>query len=252
MGKKNWWLTIGLVVVLVIVGLAGCSPDITALEEIESLNISSQQEGIWVSGTGVITVIPNIAILRLGVAVQGTSVAVAQSQAAEAMEEIMAVLTGNGVTGKDIQTQYFSIHQITKWDSGMEQEILVGYRVNNMITAKIREIDKVGIIIDAVATAGEDLTQIDSIDFSVDNPSAYYEEAREKAMIDAKVKAEQLAELADGRLGKVTYISESAQIPPPIYRQNIYDEAMSAATTTISPGEIEVSLTVQIAYALLY
>ena len=251
MGKKNWWLTIGLVVVLVIVGLAGCSPDITALEEIESLNISSQQEGIWVSGTGVITVIPNIAILRLGVAVQGTSVAVAQSQAAEAMEEIMAVLTGNGVTGKDIQTQYFSIHQITKWDSGMEQEILVGYRVNNMITAKIREIDKVGIIIDAVATAGEDLTQIDSIDFSVDNPSAYYEEAREEAMADAKAKAEQLAELAEARLGKATYISEGSQAPPPIYRQDIYEEAVPAATTSISPGEMEISLTVQVVYALL-
>ena len=252
MGKKKWLLAISLALVLAIVGLTGCSPGTTTLGEIESLNISNQPEGIWVSGRGVVTVTPDIAILRLGVEVQAASVATAQSQATEAMNEVMAALTDNGVAEKDIQTQYFSIRQITKWDRDKEEEIVVGYRVTNKVTAKIREIDKAGTIIDAVAAAGGDLTRIDSINFSVDDPSAYYEEAREKAMADAKTKAEQLAELADGRLGKATYISEGTQAPPPIYRQDIYEEAVPAATTLISPGEMEISLTVQVVYALLY
>ncbi len=251
--RKEWLLAISLALVLAIVGLAGCSPGNTVPVEIEGLSISNQQEGIWVSGRGVVTVTPDIATLRLGVEVQAASVAVAQSQAAEAMDEVMDALTDNGVAEKDIQTQYFSIRQVTKWDRDKEREEVIGYRVTNKVNAKIREIDKAGVIIDAVAAAGGDYTRIDSIDFSVDDPSAYYEEAREEAMADAEAKAEQLAELAGGKLGKATYISESSQIPPPIYRQEIYEEAVPAAIETpISPGEMEISLTVQVAYALLY
>ena len=87
---------------------------------------------------------------------------------------------------------------------------------------------------------------------AIEDSSAYYEEAREEAMADAKAKAEQLAELVDGKLGKATYISESSYVPPPIYRQDVYEEAVPRAETPISPGEMEVSLTVQVAYALLY
>ncbi len=255
MGKKKWLAVIGLVSVLAVVTLSGCNTGNPSLGELPSelqLNLSNQQEGIWVSGRGVVTVTPDIATLRLGVEVQAASVAVAQSQAAKAMDEVMEALTDNGVAEKDIQTQYFSIRQVTKWDRDKEEEIVVGYRVTNKVNAKIREIDKAGTVIDAVAAAGGDFTRIDSIDFSVDDPSAYYEEARAKAMADAKAKAEQLAELADGKLGKATYISESSQAPPPIYRQDIFEEAMPAATTPISPGEMEISLTVQVVYAILY
>jgi len=252
MGKKNWLLPISLALVLAIVGLAGCSPDNTVLGEIAGLNINNQQEGIWVSGQGVVTVTPDIATLRLGVEVQAATVADAQSQAAVAMNDVIEALTDNGIAEKDIQTQYFSIRQVTKWDRDKEEEIVDGYRVTHKVTAKIREIDKAGTVIDAVAAAGGDFTRIDSIDFSVDDPSACYEEARQKAMADAKAKAEQLAELAGGRLGKATYISESSQTSPPIYRQDIYEEAGMAAETPISPGEMEISLTVQVAYALLY
>ncbi len=252
MGKKNWLLAISLALVLAIVGLVSCSPGNTVPVEIEGLNISNQQEGIWVSGQGAVTVTPDIATLRLGVDVQAASVAAAQSQAAEAMDEVMTALTDNGVAEKDIQTQHFSIYPVTRWDKDDEEQVIVGYRVTNTVSAKIREIDKAGTIIDAVAAAGGDLTRIDSIDFSVDDPSAYYEEAREKAMADAEAKAEQLAELAGGRLGKATYISESSFAPPPIYRGEIYEEAAMAVETPISPGEMEISLTVQVAYAILY
>ncbi len=251
--KKNWLLAISLALVLAIVSLAGCSPGNTVLGEIEELNISSQQEGIWVTGQGKVTAVPDIATLRLGIEAQEASVAAAQSQASEAMDEVMTALTGDGVAEKDIQTQYFSIRQITKWDRDKEEETVIGYRVTNKVTAKIREIDKVGAIIDAVAEAGGDLTRIDSIDFSVDDPSAYYGEARQEAMADAKAKAEQLAELAGVRLGKPTYISEG--ISYPIYPRVMMEMAVPAPAlvveTPIMPGEMEISLTVQVAYAIL-
>ena len=72
-------------------------------------------------------------------------------------------------------------------------------------------------------------------------------------MADAKAKAEHLAELADAQLGKATYISENNQVPPTIYwPDRCYEEALSAVETPISPGEMEISLTVQVVYTLLY
>jgi len=237
---------------LVIVGLAGCGPGNTTLGEVENLNISSQQEGIWVTGQGKVTAVPDIATLRLGIEAEEVSVAEAQTQATEAMDRVMTALTGNGVAEKDIQTQYFSIRRVTKWDRVKEEETVVGYRVTNMVTVKIRDIDKTGTIIDTVVEAGGDFTRIDSIVFSVDDPSAYYDEARQEALADAKAKAEQLAELAGVTLGKPTYISEGIQVPRPIYQPGVaYEERIESVETPISPGETEISISIQIVYAIL-
>ena len=254
--KRVWLLAAGLALIVAVVGLSGCGPSGTTFSELPSnfkVSINSQQEGIWVNGRGEVSVVPDIATLRLGIEAQEANVAMAQSQAAEAMATVMAALKDNGVAEKDIQTQYFNIYKVTRWDKDREQEIVIGYRVTNMVTAKIRELDKVGAIIDAAATAGGDLTRIDSIGFSVDDPSDYYDEARQKAMADAKTKAGQMAELAGVKLGKPTYISESVQIPSPIFRQDFYEKAAGAPAmeTPISPGEMEITLSVQIAYAIL-
>ena len=247
---KRWLLVVSLVSVLAVVGLAGCQASSAVPGEITALNVSSQQAGIWVNGQGKVTAVPDIATLRLGIEAEEASVAEAQNRAAEAMDRVMTALTRNGVAKKDIKTQNFSIRRITKWDRAKEEETVVGYRVTNMVTAKIRDIDEAGTIIDAVAEAGGDLTRIDNISFSVDDPSAYYEEARREAMTEAKAKARQLAELAGVTLGKPTYISESMQIP---YPRTMMAEAVAlkaAAPTPISPGEMEISLTLQVVYAI--
>jgi len=259
MMKKLWLLGIPLVLVLAVVGLVGCtegspagSPIIAAEAGNLRVNLNSQQEGIWVSGQGKVSVVPDVATLSLGIEAQSDSVAVAQSQAAEAMDGVRTALTANGVADKDIQTQYFNIYKVTRWDENKGQEVVIGYRVTNMVVAKVRDMDRVGTIIDAVAKAGGDLTRINNVSFSVDDPSAYHEEARAKAMADAAAKAGQLAELAGVTLGKPTYISESTYVPGPVYR-DAYPEmaAAPAVETSISPGELDISLTVQVVYAVL-
>jgi len=246
--KKSWFLVVGLALVLTTVFLSGCTP--TTTPTLGGI-FSTQQEGIWVSGTGKVTVIPDVATLRLGIEAQEASVAEAQSKATEAMNRVMDALDDYGVAEKDIQTQYFNIQKVTRWDNVKQEEVVIGYRVSNVVSAKIRDIDKAGDIIDAVAEAGGDLTRIDSIAFSVDDPSAYHEEARGKAIAEAKDKAEQLADLAGVTLGKPTYISESIQVPPPIYPRVMYEEApVPAAAPPISPGEMEISLTIQVIYSI--
>jgi len=250
--KKRWLWVVGLALVVPIVALSGCA---LGPNTVGPVSLNSQQVGIWVTGQGKVMATPDIAILRLGIEAQEATVAEAQAEAAGAMDRVRAALTDSGVDEKDIQTQYFSIRQVTRWDDSKDQEIIIGYRVTNMVSAKIRDIDSVGVIIDAVAVAGGDLTRIDSISFSVDDPSAYYEEAREKAIIDAEAKAEQLAILVGVKLGKPTYISEVIQMPSTIYPRAEFDLAPVPAPalpeTSISPGEMEISLTVQITYAIL-
>jgi len=255
--KKTWLVVIGVALILAVVGVTGCSSEggVTLSGETSELkiNLNSQQEGIWVSGNGKVYATPDVAILRLGIEAQEATVAEAQTQAAEAMDQVMEVLEDEGIDEKDIQTQYFNIHRVTRWDNNREQEIVLGYRVTNMITAKIRDVDTAGEVIDAVATAGGDLIRIDNISFTVDDPTPYYEEAREQAIEYAEAKARQMAEVAGVKLGKPNYISESSYMPSPNYygRDMVMAEAAPAPTTSISPGEMEITINVQIAYSIV-
>jgi uncharacterized protein len=230
-------------------------PALPSPSEVEVLSINNQIEGIWVSGTGKLTVTPDIALLQLGIEAQELTVAEAQVKASEAMGKVKSALTDNGVAEKDIQTRSFRISQRTRWDDVQQQEVVTGYRVTNQVVAKIRDMEKVSSIIDAVVAAGGDYTRISSLNFSVDDPTAYYDEARETAMADAKDKAEKIADLAGMKLGVPTYISESTVSP--VYETFMAGSApmpvpapIPAAEVSISTGEIEIIVNMQIAYSL--
>jgi uncharacterized protein YggE len=253
--RTKTFLAVGIVIILVLVGLAGCSAAKVPATEGQpvSVNVGSQQTGIWVNGTGKVTLTPDIATLSLGVSAQTSSVAEAQSQASTAMDKVMAALKGNGVAQKDIQTQYYNVQQVTRWDDKSQLEVVIGFRVSNMVIAKIREMAKIGSIIDAVVAAGGDLTRINGINFSVEKPEQYYSQARELAMNDAKAKAQQIASLSGVTLGKPTFISENASAPPVPYPQVMYKGDMAAGaapSVPISTGEMDIVLNVQVTYTI--
>ena len=258
--KKGLLLVLSFVLLVGLL-LVGCESEegkasaegegLTVPQDISTLvtNCSSQQTGVWVTGTGTVAVTPDVAILRLGVEAQAETVTEAQSDAAAAMTEVMSVLSANGVAEKDIQTQWYSIYPVRKWIDITNEQITIGFRVTNTVTAKIRDIGKTGTVIDAVAEAGGDLTRIEGISFTVDDTDAYYDQAREEAILDAMAKAEKIASIANVTLGNPTYISESGGYLPQPYPVGGYAEGLSVATP-ISPGEMEISLTVQIGYAI--
>lgn len=241
--KNTRWLILFLVVVLVF-GAAGCARG-------GSVSVTPQQQtGIWVTGQGEVMAVPDIAELRLGVEVQADTVAEAQTQASDAMGKVQQALEDNGVAEKDIQTQRYSIYPVTRWISDKDEQEIIGYRVTNIVAAKIRDVDEAGAIIDAVTEAGGDATRIQDISFDVDDKTPYYEQARAEAVEDANNKATQLAELADVRLGKATYISEGAvYLPVRADSYNVYPEA--GGTTPISPGELEITVQVQVIYQIV-
>ena len=243
MGSKNRRRVAGLVVVVALVGVAGCTP-VGSVGTVQSI----QQEGIWVSGTGEVAAAPDVVHIRLGIEAQDETVARAQSDAAAAMDRVMTALRSGGVADADVQTQSFSIRQVTRWDRDLEEEIVVGYRVSNDVLVKVREVGRAAALIDAAVVAGGDLIRVDGISFTVDDPTPFQAEARQEAMADAAAKAEELAELAGVRLGQATFISESSAGQPPVPVLAEMAVMSAAVSTPISPGEVEIRVTVQVVY----
>lgn len=257
--KKRWFILSGVMLAVILIGAVGCTygggsvspPTIAGYVGAPAIASSQQQVGLWVSGQGKSKATPDVVLLSLGIEAESKTVERAQQDAAQAMDAVMKALKANGVADKDVQTQRFSISPVTQWIEDQQRQIITGYRVTNAVIAKIRQIDKAGSVIDAVAEAGGNLTRIDGIDFSIDDPTPNYNEARARAIEDAQDKAKQMAGSADIKLGKLIYMSESTPYAPPVA---IRDYAMKAAapapTTPISPGELEIQVSVQLVYEI--
>ncbi len=240
---KKWLLVAAIAAVLATsLILAGCQSGTAALS-------ANQQSGISVTGEGKVSVTPDIATVQLGVTAQATTVADAQAQATDAMNKVMNALTANGVASKDIQTSYYNIQEVTQWNPVTQKSESTGYQVTNVVTATIREVDKAGIVIDAAVAAGGDLTRVNNISFSIEDPTASYDAARAKAVAQAVNKAKNMAELAGVKLGSLIYLTESnSYVPPTVYYSKA--SADTATSTPISAGEIDITVNVQAVYAI--
>ena len=222
----------------------------------------SDGTGIWVSGNGTISVAPDLAMLDFGVDVSAPNVSEANSEASTAMDAIVKALKARGVKDADIQTSRYSIYPrydyIEEEKDGIRtsREVLVGYRVRNNATVKLRDLDAVGEVIDEVVTAGGDNVRISDISFTLEDPKPKMAELREMAVADAKAKAEHLAELSEVSVGRLIYISEGSSAPSvrDFARESLaFGYAMPAAAAlapSISGGEVTLSLSVQAGFAI--
>jgi len=232
---------------------------VRGVANLDSLHIDGAIGGIRVSGTGTVSVEPDVAILQVGVEVFAGKVSTARSEASKAMDSVVSVLKKEGVEEKDIQTTRFNIYprydyeEVTINGKRIGTQVLTGYTVNNTVKAKIYEIDKVGEIIDKGADAGGDYARINGVDFTVDDPTPYQTEIRKMAVEDAVGKAQEYALLTNVELGPVVELNEmtSGSVHSP-YEADYGMRMMAAAppTTSISAGQLEISLTVNTLFAI--
>ncbi len=124
---------------------------------------------------------------------------------------------------------------------------ITGYRVNNQVSVTIRKIEDLGKILDAVVAAGAN--NVYGINFGVDDPAAFQQQARAAAVKDAQDKAGQLAKAAGVTLGKPMSISEGVASPVPVFRSAPAPAGMGGAEVSIETGELEIAVTVQIQFA---
>ena len=175
------------------------------------------------------------------------------------MDAIIQAVRARGLEDKDVQTQSFNIWpqyeypEVTSGGSSTRKQVLVGYTVNNTARIKIRNVDDVGAIIDDVADAGGDVTRINGINFSIEDPKPFMTQLREEAVKDAIAKAEHFATLTGVAVGDLVFIGEVGAGTPAV-RDFSEDAMMMAATavynTSVSGGELELSLNVQAAFSI--
>ncbi|MBM3946265.1 MAG: DUF541 domain-containing protein [SAR202 cluster bacterium] len=229
---------------------------LVACRKTETLPASAA--GVWVSGSGSVTAVPDIAILSLGVESRSRTVQEARDNAAKAMTTVIASLKDNGLADRDVQTHSFNVSPeynfVERSDSAgrRTERVLIGYVVTNQVSVKVRALDRVGRTIDDVVRAGGDLTRISGINFTVDDPAPLRRQARDKAVADALAKAEQIARAAGVSLGRAYYLNESsftAPAPQAVAGRMMAAEAF-AAPTPISGGELEIMVSVQAAFTI--
>ena len=195
------------------------------------------------------TTTPDLAILQVGVEARATTVDVARAQAAQAIAGVINVLEAQDIAERDIQTRFFNISPEYTFDRERGQQELVGFRVDNQLTVRIRDIGNVGVVIDDVAAAAGDLARIQGLSFTVDDTTALEAQARERAVQNLMAKAQQLADLTGVQLGSPLFLSESGGFAPkvqPIAARSLeLAVAEAAPPTSISAGELTVSVNIQ-------
>ena len=212
---------------------------------------STNQGGISATGTGRAFGEPDIAIINVGVNVQRETVEEARNDAAEAQEAVISSLKDNGVDEEDIQTVGFSVYPQYDYSAARPQGQIVGYVVNNVVTAKIRDLDTTGEVIDDATIAGGNDAVVQGVSFTIDDPTELQEEARRQAVAEAKKQAEQLADAAGISLGELLSISESGFFPIPRTGGAGFDSAAQVPfETPIEPGQVEVNISVNLQYAI--
>lgn len=245
-------LPIVLLTLFTMIGLAGCATKTT--ENTAPIITSNQQAGIWVTGEGKVTIKPDIANISLGVSSQEASVADAMAKTSDAMSKVLAALKANNIEAKDIQTQQYNISPAYTYDPQTGNQAISGYQVTNIVNVKLRDISRAAAVISSVAEAGGDLTRIDSVMFTVEDPTQYYKEARQKAIEDADHKAQKLASLYGVTLDKPTFVSEYS-LTPSVYNYSspgypIPAPAPMAFPLSISTGSTDITLYIQASYPI--
>lgn len=209
------------------------------------------RDTITISGEGRVTSQPDIARVTIGVFTEGADVPSTQQRNTEHANAIIESLEEFGIEDDDVQTSNYQIFPQYDYPDGERK--LKGYRVTQSLNVKIRDLDRIG---DVLAKAGElGSNEIHGVSFDIDDPSALENDVREKAIEDAKRKAETLAETLGVTIIRIVgFFEEGEGVPPaPQYRAYAEDAAamgVGGESPDVKPGTFDVTKTVNITFEI--
>lgn len=198
-----------------------------------------------VAATGEVTRVPDIVRINAGVVTQAPTAVEAIRQNGARMERVRSALRRAGVADRDIQTSAISLQADYRHQEN-RPPVLTGYRASNEVDVRFRDIAGSGPILDALVAEGAN--QINGPNLGIDRPEAALDEARTRALANARARAELYARALDMRVRRILYVSEAGAMPPPMpmYRMN----AQAADATQIAPGEQVLSVTLTVGFEL--
>ncbi|OGO27155.1 MAG: hypothetical protein A2136_05590 [Chloroflexi bacterium RBG_16_54_11] len=205
---------------------------------------------INVTGNAEVILSPDIAYISIGVHSEAETAKAAVAANNTQTQAVVDAIKGKGVDAKDIKTTNFSVYQQQKY-SPTGEDLGTFFMADNTVYVTMRDITKIGDILDASIGAGAN--SIYGITFDVQDKESAMASGRDQAIADAKAQAEQLAAATGATLGDVQNISYYSNPPVPYYYDN---KAMGggagaeAASVPISPGQLTMTVSVSVTYAL--
>ena len=203
-----------------------------------------------VNGNGTISIEPDIARIQIGVHTEGSNAQEAVASNNEQSQQLIDALTGAGIATKDIQTSNFSITPRQEFDTNGQPTGATTYVVDNSVTVTVRDLTKIGSILDAAVKAGAN--KIYGIQFDLEDREAAQQQAITVAMKNAQARAEVLAEAAGVELGQVislqTYLGNSSPIA--YDRSYAMTADAAAASVPVSTGEMQIMVDVSVVYEI--
>lgn len=216
-----------------------------ALGVAPSAAAQSQPSGITVTGSAELKGAPDVAYVNLGVVTEDVeAAAAAQANAAKTNAVIDAIIKA-GIPKADIETVNYSVSPIVNYQ--VDPAVTTGYRVSNQVRVRTRNLAGVGSLIDTAIVAGANGVQ--GVTFDIEDKSAIRRRAMVEAMREAQADARLIAETLGVKLGKVTSVSVSGPVIPRPYEMSMMKS--EAAPTPIIPGQVEVSASVTVVFAIM-
>lgn len=207
-----------------------------------------QPNTISVSGTGTAKGSPDIATVNIGVMTRNDDPTKAVNENNGKMNAIMNAMKELGVEAKDIQTTNFSIRAEQQYDQ-KGKITNVTYVANNSVSITVRDLNKVGEVLGKSVSNGAN--SINGVNFGVSDPEKLQTQARDKAMANAKAKADQMAKAAGASIDKVMTISEvSYNSPSPLALNAGVVRAADVESVPVASGQFEVSVQVSVVYII--
>lgn len=204
---------------------------------------------ISVSGSGDASGTPDVAYINLGADTTDADVGKAVETANTEMAAIIAAITDMGIDAKDIQTTNFNVYPEDKYDANGQPTGQRVYHVQNSLSVTVRDITKASAVIDAGLKAGADT--VNGLSFGIADTSALEQEARLKAVEDARKRAGQLADAVGVKLGAPIIVSEitGGSFPQPM-AYAAQATGLGGGGPQITPGQLQVSIQVNVTFAI--
>lgn len=199
---------------------------------------------ITVVGNGQVAVEPDVATIQFEVRTVDEQVRVAQEENAAIMNQVIQSFVQLGIPRANIQTVSYTIYP--KYDYVDGEQVFRGYEVNNAISVKLTNIDQVGIVIDTAVANGAN--RVSSIQFSVEDPSMYEQEAIVAALQDAQTKAQTIAKSMQLAVPPqpIRIVEEVNRVSPTPYYSVA---AAEKSTTPIEKGQLVITATMRVDYS---
>ena len=201
-----------------------------------------------VSATADATRVPDIATISTGVVTQAADANAAMRANAVQMDKVMAAIRAAGIAERDIQTSGINLNPQYKYVENQPPSI-VGYQASNNVNVKVRDLAKLGKVLDAFVANGAN--QINGPSFEVDKPDEAYDEARLAALKKARARADTYASALGLKVRRIVSISEGgASFPRPMPMMRAMAMDSMAKETSVSPGEASLSVSIEVVFEL--